>query len=384
MQAVVSAGSVAFGVVEADGVTFLSEVLVDADSGTEVVDLVFGPLSRCWALMIRNASNAGPSKVAIASVRVFRAIVSDLPAPPAELPPPSRLTPGPMARWERYYGEALPTLEAQIRARQLLQLTEPRPIRWLWGLRIIINPDTEIGRAIYLSGRYEPSTMHVMQRLLPEGGCFVDVGGNAGMFSLAAAAKVGVAGSVYVFEPSPREYKALRRNVELNALSNVTTLQQALSDSSGTTALRIAEVWHSGHNTLGEAFAYEDVETTDHVVVQMTTLDEFARDLSMDRLDLIKIDVEGAELKVLRGGRETLTRMRPVVILELFDAALRKSGASADAVRAFFDDIGYTLLRIADATGSLAFGNEPGESLSANVVAIPAEHASRIIEWVNA
>ncbi len=384
MRAEVLSGRVGFGALAKDGSTFLAETVMGSEQGPGVIDLLFGPLSSCASLVIRNASDQGSSEAAIWSARVYRGNIPAPPASPAALDPPSEMAPGPMANWERYYGHTFTALETQIRARQLAQLDRPRPMRWLWGLQVMVDRVTEIGRAMYLSGRYEPSTMHVVQRLLSDGACFFDVGANVGIFSLAGAVAVGSTGRVVAFEPSSREFNLLRKNIELNHLDQVITLQQAVADVPGRADLRVAEALHSGHNTLGAGFAYAGVVVEAVEEVQVTTIDEWVRKGSPPRVDVLKMDIEGAELRALRGARDTLSRFRPVIVVELLDLALRRCGASADEVRGLLAQSGYTLWQIDDATGRLAPLDGSHATQSANVVAIPAERATQVIERVNA
>ena len=262
-------------------------------------------------------------------------------------------------------------------------LRAPRTMRWLWGLKIIVDPSTEMGRAVFLSGRYEPTTMYVVQLLLRPGDCFVDVGANAGFFSLAAAAFVGDTGHVIAFEPSSREYASLLANLELNRLSRVTSVQSAIGEKADHADLRIAESVHSGHNTLASGFAYENVHSVQIERVAVTTLDSYASDRNVARIDVVKLDIEGAELLALRGARRILASMRPILILEVFDQGLRKVEGSAEEMQLFLQDLRYSLWEIDDATGALSRAAVyPG--ISANMVAIPDERMDEVSARLNA
>jgi FkbM family methyltransferase len=377
-------GEVGVGSLDRDGSTFLAETIVRSSMGRNTARLLFSPLHACSALVIRNVSAVGASRAEIFGVRAYRLQVPRLPDPPAILDGPSDMAEGPMANWSRFYGTALPDLESQLRLHELKELRAARIMRWLWGLKIIIDPSTETGRAVFLSGRYEPTTMYVVQLLLRLGDCFVDIGANAGLFSLAAAAFVGSSGQVIAFEPSSREYASLLANLKLNGLSHVTSVQSAIGEAVGHADLKIAESLYSGHNTLMSGFAYESVASTKIERVPVTTLDSYASDRNLARVDAIKVDVEGAELMALRGARRILTSLRPILIIEVFDQALRKGGASAEDVRLLLRDLGYFLWEIDDATGALSRGATLPSSDSSNMVAIPEERVNEVSVRLNA
>ena len=170
-------------------------------------------------------------------------------------------------------------------------------------------------------------------------------------------------------EPSSRERGQLERNVRLNRLRNVTIVPHALADQPGTADLRIAAKLHGGHNTLGE-FAYGDAGAAGSEEVPVETLDALAQRLGLERVDFIKIDVEGAELKVLNGGQSVLATSRPILLIEANEAALLGQGASTAALLAFLRALDYEIHVFSDRTGEV----EPlaeGAALSANIVAFP-------------
>jgi FkbM family methyltransferase len=203
---------------------------------------------------------------------------------------------------------------------------------------------------------------------------FLDVGANAGVFSLVASRLVGRGGRVFSFEPSVREYQRLCDAVSLNGLNAmVTPLKTAVGAKTGQELLRVASEPHSGLNTLGSEFPYEDVAVWRLEQVQVTTLDEFARDESLPRIDVIKIDIEGAEAKALAGASETLVRYRPILIVEVFSRSLALNGSSVADVERRLRDARYRLFRIDDETAELLPISELAAIDEQNIVAVPAE-----------
>jgi FkbM family methyltransferase len=138
--------------------------------------------------------------------------------------------------------------------------------------------------------------------LLPSGGVFLDVGAHAGYFSLLASNLVGTSGRVFAIEPNPRTFSALDRHLTLNAVSNVQALQCGLSNVRGSFVLHLPPSALDYNATVLPRAEWTPVE------VPTRTLDDCVCEWGIDRIDLMKIDVEGAEPLVLAGGAAALAR----------------------------------------------------------------------------
>lgn len=239
---------------------------------------------------------------------------------------------------------------------------------WYEGLRVAQHLGDDQSRCLYVSGCIDPNEMAFVAGYLRLGMVFVDVGANQGLYTLLASRKVGPMGRVVSVEPSQRELSFLRRNLDLNHLTNVVVQEVALSDSSGTALLRIANIEHGGHNTLGH-FVYDDVTPAAEEPVLLTTLDLVVQQLNLPRVDLIKVDAEGCELAILQGGKETLRQHKPAILVEVQDSSLRHLGASADQLLAFIEAEGYDLYEFSSDDGLLR--RVSGCPSSLNVVALP-------------
>lgn len=289
----------------------------------------------------------------------------------AEALTPATLIPAPPLvsdeTWSRAYGtptadEALP----RLRDRVFASLPAPVLVPLLGTLKLWLEPGDELSRAVLLSGLYEPETLLAVQALLPQGGIFVDVGANCGLITAFAARR---AARVLAFEPSPREYARLMANLAANEAANVTPHQQAVAEAPGTVTLRLAEAGHAGHNTIGEAFAYKGVVTETLHQVEATTLNEALA--SLERCDLIKMDIEGAELRALQGADQALARLRPALILEVFDQALAGCGATEADLLAWLAAHGYDARELDPATATFAGLARPRPGISRNIIALP-------------
>lgn len=146
-----------------------------------------------------------------------------------------------------------------------------------------------------------------------EGGVVFDVGAQQGVYAALAARRVGARGMVAAFEPEPGNFARLCANIKRSALANVRPLPLALSDAPGRAALH-----QSGFNPGGHSLVDDPVRHfTNTVEVEVATLESAAKDKKLPDPDLIKIDVEGNALAVLKGGLPLLARCRPRIVLEL-------------------------------------------------------------------
>ncbi len=186
------------------------------------------------------------------------------------------------------------------------------------GSKFVYPADSIIGFCLF-NGSFEGAELRFIRERLKSGGIFVDIGANGGIFTVVAARVVGPEGRVIAFEPDPRNVELLRRNVSLNQLTNVTIVSKAVSASAGTASLAIST--DGAMNSLAKtAHAGQKIEKWESV--ETTTLDAALKELNVARVDVLKIDVEGAERLVLEGAHETLARCRDVTLFfEAVDVA---------------------------------------------------------------
>jgi FkbM family methyltransferase len=173
----------------------------------------------------------------------------------------------------------------------------------------------------YLTGDAEPDVQNVLAEIIEPGQVVFDIGANIGFFTLLCARQVGPRGKVYAFEPMPANAKTLRHNIALNNLDNVIVVEKALSSTSGRAELFISR--YSAFHSLNVEGAVKrnnrgpepDAETP--IWVETTTLDDFVLNGDAQVPDVIKLDVEGAELVALEGMRATLESRKPLLVCEL-------------------------------------------------------------------
>lgn len=255
--------------------------------------------------------------------------------------------------WSRFYGDPSGDLVERVRYLRFRGLDRPRLMRWVDGLEVLIVPGQQISQAVFMSGMYEPGTTAVLRRLLREGDTFIDVGANVGLYTMIASRCVGRSGRVYAFEPSKREFAHLRYHIDHNSLQNVHAFQLALGSHDGTAVLHVADDVHAGLNTIEERFMYPDTNEAYREVVPVVRLDDFVRGHSIPRVDVMKVDVEGAEARVVAGACDTITRDRPALILEITGAAQTPGHPGRTAIEALLESVGYSFVAIDGDTGIL-------------------------------
>jgi FkbM family methyltransferase len=224
---------------------------------------------------------------------------------------------------------------------------------------------------LFVSGVFDPNEFALLERVLAPGMRFVDAGANEGLYSLFAAACVGETGCVYSFEPSPRELARILHNIALNQFAQVRVFPFALSNRRGFATLSIGRDEHAGQNTLG--ILPEGVGLYEALDVPMRRLDEVAEAEGWDRIDFLKIDVEGGEERLIEGARGILRSMRPMMLFECSAPALERSGSSRERVLARLRSLDYLIYVFDQSTGLPRLASE-GE-YTENMIAAPRDKA---------
>lgn len=198
----------------------------------------------------------------------------------------------------------------------------PRPYRLADGLQFMIDPRHRwIDWNLAVHGHYEAGTLSLMRKFLSPGTTFIDVGANIGIMSMFGARCVGSAGRVYSFEPDSVNFGRLVWARDANHLPNVIPLPLALGSSVGTAPLHRSPDADGGLTSLKELQGFKEGER-----VPIATLDDLFAAVPLERLSLIKIDVEGFEFDVVKGGLRLIERERPALIIEMVNESAVQAG----------------------------------------------------------
>jgi FkbM family methyltransferase len=233
------------------------------------------------------------------------------------------------------------------------------------GLKWRLTPDCAVQRRLLYHGAFDVHDVRELMQFVRTDSVFFDVGAYFGYYSMLAALRTKA--EIFAFEPVRANYELLVAHRELNGLENVQPFQLALSDEVGEVRFAIAPGSNrgTGHLAMEPGDSSQEMER-----VQATTLDHFVDVHQVSRIDLMKLDVEGAELQVLAGGSETIRRHRPVLLVEVNGPCLRRFGRSESELIAGLRSFGYQLYR-ARAGGLVKFdGLAAGEDYT-NVICRP-------------
>jgi FkbM family methyltransferase len=209
----------------------------------------------------------------------------------------------------------------------------------------LVDIRSDILRRIVFSGSYEPHAIAAIRRVLPAKGDVIDIGANIGIFTVLMAQAVGNR-RVLAIEPTPAVARRLQHNISGNAVAaNVIVEQCAVGSESGSVTMSIVSGMEE-YSTVGELVLPNTAgRPATSVTVPMHTLDELVARHGL-KPTLIKMDIEGSEMRALSGATASLSRYRPTILAEVNDRMLTAAGSSAAAVLGFLRLRGYSLQRV--------------------------------------
>jgi len=196
--------------------------------------------------------------------------------------------------------------------------------------------------SIFLLGYFEPATVAAYRRILRPGDIALDIGANRGAHSLPLAQAVGSTGKVIAFEPTARAYRRLIGSFDLNpSLKDRVIFCQSMLAASPEKPIpeKIAAYWplHAAMNQDPLHMGVE--ESTENASVE--TLDDALSRLSVERVDFIKMDVDGFEMEVLNGAIRTISHHHPTIVMEIAPYMLEEKGIDGTAPITFLTAMGY-------------------------------------------
>jgi FkbM family methyltransferase len=284
-------------------------------------------------------------------------------------------------------GSGLPRLAEWLRRTVAHSLSGHPELRNVWiddcfgNARFCCDLAEHMGSQIFFRGAYSGEQLPLLDHLLADDSVFFDIGANQGEFSIYAARLLS-RGEVHAFEPVAAIRRRLQNNVSANNFECVRVHAYGLSDSAQSNVPIYVgrELTGDGTSNAGLPTLF-DTASASRVVdtIELRVLDECHAD---DRVDLMKIDVEGAELFALRGARGLISRCRPFIIYESNSATFEAAGYREAEIREELADQQYNFFRIG-AGGSLqsqAVDSDPADF--ANILAVPVEKLAAVTALV--
>jgi FkbM family methyltransferase len=293
-----------------------------------------------------NATQREPNRLRRIKRRVFRALVGALPI---------RLSAGFTRRFA-------PKLRRYLPGGHELVVDD-----YLGEFRVAVDMTYPVEREMFVNW-YEPDAVALIDSLVGDGDVCLDIGANVGALTIAIARRVGPTGHVYAFEPGTVTYPRLVRNLEMNPSigRRVVPLRLGVSDQPGTL------YWNEEAHNRGNATLYESSGTP----VPVVTIDGHFAGQPLQRLDFVKIDVEGMEYEVLSGARRTLLAHRPVIYLETLPHFASIRGFPVrERIEELLRELGYALYGVREQGRLTAV---TASNMSAYTLAVPASHPTLV------
>jgi FkbM family methyltransferase len=254
-----------------------------------------------------------------------------------------------------------------------IQRVTPRELEIPEGTIIFDKDDPAMSGAITL-GQYEPEMMSFFRSSLTPGMTVVDIGANLGFFTVIAAGKVGPSGKVFAYEPDPHNFDLLKKNIAVNSFTTVKASSTALSDRVGTRELFFGD--NNTTHSFGDKRGAGRSET-----VSTDTLDNSLKQYGSPQIDLIKMDIEGAEPIALEGMLDTIKKNPNLILLfEFHPNAIKRVGHSPLGLLKRLTELGFSLSVIDEdkkvrtpINDCVAFTESfQGKEMSRNLIAVKA------------
>jgi FkbM family methyltransferase len=208
------------------------------------------------------------------------------------------------------------------------QLVNRNGINYALDLNQLIDFGTFIGG-------WEGATIDFLNKSLTHGDVVIEVGANVGAHTLLIAKLVGNKGYVYAFEPTEFALNKLRKNISLNPeIENITIRTELVTNGEGNLPkLDVRSSWSVDGQNLPEITTIRNPKAV--------SIDNFASEVALDRLTLMKIDVDGYDYKVLQGAKFTISRFLPIIFCELCEYSLNEQGDSIKDIFEMLSSMGY-------------------------------------------
>ncbi len=219
------------------------------------------------------------------------------------------------------------------------------------GINLKLDVSDTVGHSNYFS--VDEPAHKLLFKFVQPGMTAIDIGANIGATTLNLAKKVGSHGKVFSFEPSPYNFSQASINISLNNFSNIVLINQGLGNKKTTANLYNVNTNNRGMQRLLKDSAENNLY--DKTEVEIDTLDTSMQKYNVTNPSIIKIDVEGYELNVLKGGIETIKKYKPALFIELDDNNLKEQGSNAGDLIQFLLALEYKIVNAA--TGNVVNDN---------------------------
>jgi len=201
---------------------------------------------------------------------------------------------------------------------RLTRIKQKKPVK-VEEYKIFLDENDSLG-ILNKKNFYENNKQaEIMKKFVKKGDVVMDIGANIGIYSLLLAKIVGNKGKVYSFEPDPKNFKILKKNIGINKYKNIIPIKKAISNKTGKTKLFIAEFNKGDHRI------YPSDEKRKFIEIETISLNDYSKN-NKDKIKFIKMDIQGAEVLAFEGGNSFFKKQKPVILQEFWPVGIKSSG----------------------------------------------------------
>ncbi|MCU1242653.1 MAG: putative methyltransferase [Candidatus Acidoferrum typicum] len=265
----------------------------------------------------------------------------------------------PLHAWQWFYDYSRAKLGDwdDYRKRREIQRDATMVLRDVHGIRFVLYPFDRPNLLNLVRRCYDVAEFQAVPRLARPGNIAIDVGANVGLYTVLLSRLCGPEGRVWAFEPVPETYWRLRETLALNRCENVFPVQAALCAESGSARMNLFEPQFAEWNSLGRPSMLgsnrKPITPHQSIEVPAFNLDRFCEAEGIERINFLKVDVEGFELAVFQGAKRLLEQQRvDYICFEISQAPLRGAGVTSREIFAALEAYGYGAYRFEVKTGA--------------------------------
>jgi len=215
------------------------------------------------------------------------------------------------------------------------KIDEKRSIYKIDNYLLILDNTRLIDSQLIKTGVWEPELTDILKKYVKSGMRVFDVGANSGFHTILLGSLLGDTGEVHSFEPVTYYRKMLEENIKINNFTNIVVNDKGLSDSTQELEIKFSKDNASLHVLLASNHQIEKI--------QLIKFDDYIHDKKIDKIDLIKVDIEGHELFFLNGAIEALNKFKPVIIMEFSLSYIMRQNINPTDILTKLQDLGYTI-----------------------------------------
>lgn len=265
----------------------------------------------------------------------------------------------------------IPYLPVRVR----LPISPSEEIKFWWSY---VSPFHDPHRRFLDYWGQDMGELRFLWKFLQPGMVFLDIGSYHGIYSLVAAKRLGGGGQIVAFEPSSREFDRLRLHLRWNGITTVHAESCAVGSSAAESAFFQIT---SGDATRGGLRPPASDDSVAETRVRTICLDPYLSSFPLDRVDLVKLDVEGGEMEALRGAHSMLTKLRPMLICEVLDATTAVWGYEAREIIEYLRALGYAWFEFQEDGTIAPHVIQDHYPRVRNFLAVPEEKMDFALRW---